>query len=91
MLFPPVLLFSSYLNLNSFVVDSAGITGVWSGLYLLLAQRRKYKGGFTGHLSSKFGARGLTMGAAMGIAAANLFAGGVTYTFEKRNLEDKTP
>lgn len=41
MLFPPILLFSSYLNVNSYRVDSAGITAAWSGLYLLLASRRK--------------------------------------------------
>jgi hypothetical protein len=90
MLFPPVLLFSSYLNLNSLVVDAAGITAAWSGLYILLARRRKATGSFAGRMSSKFGARGLTRGAAMGIAAANLLAGGMTYTLEKRNQEDKT-
>lgn len=41
MMFPPVLLFSSYLNLSDFKTDSAGITAAWSGLYGLLAMRRK--------------------------------------------------
>ena len=41
MIFPPILLFSSYLNINSYKIDAAGVTAAWSGLYLLLASRRK--------------------------------------------------
>ena len=41
MIFPPVLLLSSYLNINGFKTDAAGISAAWSGLYLLLAMRRK--------------------------------------------------
>lgn len=90
MIFPPVLLFSTYLNLNGYEVDSAGITSAWSGLYLLMARRRKNTGtgGFTGRLGSKFGARGLTRGAAMGLAAVNVVGGGVTYVFGKRENND---
>ena len=40
MLFPPILLFSSYLNLSDYKTDAAGITAAWSGLYALLAIRR---------------------------------------------------
>lgn len=40
MLFPPILLFSSYLNLSDYKSDAAGITAAWSGLYALLAMRR---------------------------------------------------
>lgn len=40
MMFPPVLLFSSYLNLSNHKTDAAGITAAWSGLYALLAMRR---------------------------------------------------
>jgi hypothetical protein len=40
MLFPPILLFSSYLNLSNYKTDAAGITAAWSGLYALLAIRR---------------------------------------------------
>jgi hypothetical protein len=86
MVFPPVLLFSTYLNLSGYAVDSAGITAAWSGLYLLLARRRKSAGigGFAGRLGSKYGARGLTRGAAMGLAALNVVGGGVTYAFGER-------
>lgn len=85
MTFPPILLFSTYLNLSGFTVDSAGITGAWSGLYLLMARRRKAPGsGIAARFGSRFGARGLTRGVTMGVAAANLVAGGVTYTFSKR-------
>lgn len=40
MMFPPVLLFSTYLNLSGYKTDAAGITAAWSGLYALLAMRR---------------------------------------------------
>lgn len=41
MIFPPVLLVSSYLNINGYKADAAGISAAWSGLYFLLALRRK--------------------------------------------------
>lgn len=91
MLFPPVLLLSTYLNLNSYEVDSAGITAAWSGLYLILARRRTAAGaGFTGRLANRFGARGLTRGATMGVAAVNVLAGGMTYAFGKRKTTEET-
>lgn len=41
MLFPPILLLSSYLNLSNYKTDAAGLTAAWSGLYALLAMRRR--------------------------------------------------
>ena len=41
MIFPPALLFCSYLNLSGFETEAAGINAAWSGLYLILARRRK--------------------------------------------------
>jgi len=41
MAFAPVLLFSSYLNLSGYKTDAAGTTAAWSGLYALLALRRR--------------------------------------------------
>lgn len=88
MIFPPVLLFSAYLNLNDYPVNSAGLTAAWSGLYLLMARRRRAPGsGFAGRFASRFSARGVTRGAAMGIAAVNLVAGGVTYAFGEKEEE----
>ncbi|KAF2142352.1 uncharacterized protein K452DRAFT_297658 [Aplosporella prunicola CBS 121167] len=83
MLFPPVLLLSSYLNLNDYKKDAAGISAAWSGLYILLAQRRRQK------LYSKFGARGLIRGATLGLCAANLVGGGLAYAFGKRKDEEE--
>lgn len=73
MLFPPLLLFTTYLNLNGYVNDAAGASAAWSGIYLLLANRRKQA------FTTKFGARGLVRGAAMGVAAVNLIGGGLVY------------
>jgi len=90
MLFPPVLLFSTYLNLSNFAVDSAGLTAAWSGLYLLLARRRKVAGAtFNARMGTKFGPRGLTRGAAMALAGMNVVGGGITYAFGRRDTEDR--
>ena len=81
LLFPPVLLFSSYLNLNEYKIDAAGINAAWSGLYMILASRRKQP------LLSKWGARGLIRGATFGLCGANLVAGGLVYAVGKRDDE----
>ena len=82
MLFPPLLLFSTYLNLQGYKVDSAGTTAAFSGVYLVLAGRRKV--GFT----SKFGARGLVRGATSILALVNVVGGGLAYAFGSRSKED---
>lgn len=88
MIFPPVLLLSTYLNISNFKVDSAGITAAWSGLYLLLARRRKVAGlNFGSKIGNTFGARGLTRGAAMVLAGANVVGGGVTYALGRRSKD----
>jgi hypothetical protein len=82
MLFPPVLLFTSYANVQGYKVDSGGISAAWSGLYLLLAGRRKQP------FMKKWGARGIIRGATMGICLANLVGGGLAYTMGKREDEE---
>lgn len=78
MLFPPILLFSSYLNVQGFKTDSAGLTSAWSAAYLVLARRRKQAFG------SKFGARGLVRGATVGLCLANVAGGGLAYAFGRK-------
>ena len=82
MLFPPLLLFSTYLNLQGFKIDSAGTTAALSGTYLVLAGRRRM--GFV----NKFGARGIIRGATMGLCLVNLVGGGLAYGFGSRAKED---
>ncbi|KAK5090157.1 hypothetical protein LTS08_007278 [Lithohypha guttulata] len=82
MLFPPLLLFSTYLNLQGYKIDSAGTTAALSGSYIVLASRRRM--GFV----NKFGARGLIRGATIGLALANVVGGGLAYTFGSRSKED---
>ncbi|KZF25756.1 hypothetical protein L228DRAFT_280972 [Xylona heveae TC161] len=79
--FAPILMFSSYLNVNSYVKDSAGITAAWSGLYLLLAARRKQT------FRNKWSPRGALRGATLALCAANVAGGGVSYVFGKRDNE----
>jgi hypothetical protein len=82
MLFPPIFLFSSYLNLQGFKTDSAGLTSAWSAAYLVLAARRK--GGFR----QKFGMRGAVRGVTMALCLANVIGGGLVYAFKKREPVD---
>ncbi|KZZ97356.1 hypothetical protein AAL_03320 [Moelleriella libera RCEF 2490] len=72
-LFTPPLLFSSYLNLSGYQTGSAGLTAAWSGLYALLALRRRQP------FRNKFSARGLVRAAAIGLGTANAIAGGWVY------------
>ncbi|KAL8243825.1 hypothetical protein R6Q59_010083 [Mikania micrantha] len=83
MLFPPLLLFSTYLNLQGYKIDSAGTTAALSGSYLVLAGRRRM--GF----ANKFGARGIIRGVTMGLCLANLVGGGLAYAFGSRAKEDE--
>ena len=83
MLFPPLLLFSTYLNLQGYKIDSAGTTAAFSGAYLLLASRRRL--GFL----NKFGTRGIIRGATMGLALVNVMGGGIAYIFGSRSKEDE--
>lgn len=86
--FAPALLFSTYLNLNNFVTDSAGFTAALSGLYLILARRRKAPGATMGQrFMGKFGVRGVFRGLTMGVAGVNVIAGGLVYGFSKRERE----
>ena len=80
MLFPPLLLFTSYVNLAGYKRDAAGASAAWSGLYLLLAARRKGPA----QIAKKFGARGVIKGLAMGLAGLNAIAGGVTYVWGEK-------
>ncbi|KAG5959698.1 hypothetical protein E4U57_000532 [Claviceps arundinis] len=72
--FVPPLLFSSYVNLLGFPTASAGITAAWSGVYALLAFRRRQS------LRNKFSVRGLVRGSAIGMGSANALAGGWVYS-----------
>ena len=75
------MLFSTYMNLNGYQVDAAGANAAWSGLYLVLARRRKTP------FMQKWRARGLVRGGTMGLCAVNLAAGGFVYATGKRRTE----
>ncbi|ODH26093.1 hypothetical protein ACO22_04821 [Paracoccidioides brasiliensis] len=82
MIFPPALLFTTYLNLLDHKVDAAGVSAAWSGLYLLLAAKRKQQ------FRQKWGARGIVRGTAMGLGFANMVSGGLVYILGKRRGGD---
>jgi hypothetical protein len=78
MLFPPALLFATYVNLRGYKTDAAGISAAWSGLYLLLAGRRKQA------FMKKWGVRGLVRGGTIGLGLVNMVSGGLVYVLGKR-------
>lgn len=82
MLFPPALIFTSYANLQGFKTDTAGMSASFSGLYLLLASRRRQP------LMKKLGVRGVVRGATMALALTNMIGGGLAYTMGKREEEE---
>ncbi|KAF7552011.1 hypothetical protein G7Z17_g4602 [Cylindrodendrum hubeiense] len=71
--FTPALLFASYLNLSGYPTGSAGMTAAWSGLYALLALRRRQP------IRAKLSIRGVVRGTAIGLGTANSIAGGWVY------------
>ncbi|KAF2184278.1 hypothetical protein K469DRAFT_666667 [Zopfia rhizophila CBS 207.26] len=83
MIFPPILLFSSYLNLSGYRTDAAGITGAWSGLYALLAARRKHK------LTQKVTVRGVVRGVSLGLCAVNVAGCGLAYILGQREKREE--
>ncbi len=82
MLFTPVLVFSSYMNVAGHAIDGAAMTAAWSGLYALLALRRRQPS-----LRQKFSTRGLVRGSAIGLGSINCVAGGVTFLNGDRKKE----
>ncbi|KAL1890024.1 hypothetical protein Cpir12675_005567 [Ceratocystis pirilliformis] len=71
----PALIFASYINVAGYPTDSAGLSAGVSGLYALLALRRKQK------IRAKFlSTRGLVRGAALGMAVFNCAASSYVYS-----------
>lgn len=83
LVFTPMLVLSSYLNLGGFKIDSAGLSAAWSGLYFLLAARRRPVQG----LRQRFSAKGAVRLGAMGLASVNTVSGLAVYTMGDREAE----
>ena len=83
MLFPPILLFSSYLNINGYKRDAAGLTSAWSAAYLVLARRRKHA------FRQRLGMMGLIRGATLALCVMNVISGGLVYAFGKKDAIDE--
>ncbi|KAI9676751.1 MAG: hypothetical protein M1829_002846 [Trizodia sp. TS-e1964] len=73
LLFTPMLLLSTYMNLDGHPRQAALQSASWSAIYLVLARRRKQA------FMSKWSARGIVRGTTMGVCVANLLGGGVAY------------
>ncbi|KAK3986622.1 hypothetical protein QBC44DRAFT_296772 [Cladorrhinum sp. PSN332] len=84
MLFAPLLTFSSYLTLAGFKIDGAGMTAAWSGIYFLLAARRR-----PASMRTRLSLRGGVRATAMGLGAVNTIAGGYVYATGDRKAEEQ--
>ncbi|RYP13938.1 hypothetical protein DL767_010530 [Monosporascus sp. MG133] len=82
MVLAPLLLFSSYANLQGFRKDSAGITAAASGTYVVLALRGNKRRGWP-----LLSIRGAVRGAAVALGFANAVAGGWVYATADRESE----
>lgn len=89
LLFAPALMFASYVNVAGYVVDAAGMTAAWSGMYVLLSLRRR-GGGILGRAwvpaslrtstqRLNTPARRAVSAAAIGLGSINTVAGGIVY------------
>ncbi|KAJ5501434.1 hypothetical protein N7453_006251 [Penicillium expansum] len=76
MIFPPVLIFSSYANLQGFKTDTAGISAAFSGLPPTTA------------VHEEVWCWGVVRGATLGLALVNMVGGGLAYTLGKREEEE---
>lgn len=83
MLFPPALLFTTYLNLSGYKTDAAGTSAAWSVLYMLLASRRKHK------IKEWASVRGGIRGATLALCAANAVGGGIAYATGRGGKEEE--
>ncbi|TLS27498.1 hypothetical protein PpBr36_04377 [Pyricularia pennisetigena] len=82
MLLTPALIFTSYVTLSGWAIDGAGLNMACSGLYALLAMRRR-----PASIRNKFSARGFVRGVAIGLGASNAIAGGWVYFTGDRKRE----
>ncbi|KAL1304715.1 hypothetical protein AAFC00_003663 [Neodothiora populina] len=86
MLFPPILLFASYLNLSGYPTDAAGITSAWSAAYFVVARRRSQN---VWGKQGKFSPRGMIRGATLGVCAVNVVCGGWAYFRGRKEDEEE--
>ncbi|KAF1814504.1 hypothetical protein P152DRAFT_447854 [Eremomyces bilateralis CBS 781.70] len=73
MVFAPLFLFTSYMNLGGYKTEAAGTSAAWSALYMLLASRRKQS------IKSTFSVRGVVRGATMATCAVQVAGGALAY------------
>lgn len=85
LVFTPMLVVGSYLNVGGYKIDAAGLTAAWSGLYVLLAARAGRAR--RSSLRQRFTARGATRAAAVGLGLVNAVAGGYAYAVGDREEE----
>jgi hypothetical protein len=82
LLFTPTLVFTSYTSMHGYKTDAAGLLLAQSGLYLLLAARRR-----AAFRQKFFTTRGMVRGVTMALCAVDVAAAGLAYTMGDREQE----
>ena len=83
-----LLAFSSYVNVAGYAIDGAGMTAAWSGIYVLLAARRRPQAVLSqSSLGARFSSRAVVRAAAMGLGTVNCAAGYYAYATGDRAAE----
>ena len=70
------------MNVYGYETEAAGLNAAWSGLYFILARRRKQP------LMQKWGTRGIVRGATLGLCAANVLGSGFVYATGRKSKTD---
>jgi len=84
LLFVPALFAGTWLHLDDRHRDGAALTASASGLYALLAYRRKQPGGFVARFTT---VRGVSRGMAIGLGMLNCAAGSWTYLTRSEEMD----
>jgi hypothetical protein len=72
---------TSFLSLHGYKSDAGGMLAASSGLYALLAMRRRFS------VRDRFGPRGVLRGVTVGLCAVNFVSGILVYAGKEKNPE----
>ena len=72
---------TSFVSLHGYKTDAGGMLAASSGLYALLAMRRRFR------IRDRFGPRGILRGVTIGLCAVNFVSGMLVYAGKDKSPE----
>jgi hypothetical protein len=72
---------TSFFSLHGYKSDAGGMLAASSGLYAVMAMRRKFK------IRDRFGPRGILRGVTVGLCAVNVVSGLLVYMGREKSPE----